>query len=567
MIEILQSGVDGSSTLPQFIVDIVRSFDTQTAMVMSLGVILLIWQVLRYALLLVEGYTRGLVKERVSYKQRNRLYNHIQNLKYSYHNNVDTGDLIQRVTSDIDSVTNFMTDGIGSLVYILFSILSGVFQLLYINYYLVIICLSVVPIYIVFSYISFRKVEKVIKAYEAKESEMTVSIQEALNGNKVVKSFGNEAYEIKKVMEKSGEFRDLVMKEVKYASFFWGFNDFLAYVEYFVVILVCILLSLEGKIDIGGIISSIALVGMLIWPVRELGRLVSNLNKSLVASDRLNEIIVIEDEYKEDGTTTPLIKGDIEFKDVYFKFNDTEKHLLNGLSFSVKKGQTVAIVGKTGSGKSTIINLLLRMYECEKGTILIDGEEISNIKKQHLRKNIGVVFQEPFLYNKSIFDNLAITNTDIDKESVYSAAKIATIDEDIQGFKNKYETTVGEKGTSLSGGQRQRVAIARILVDKRPIIIFDDALSAVDSNTDNMIRNSLNNAKNENKATTIIITHRISTAKQADNIIVIENGQVAVQGTHDELIKVPGLYKTIWDIQGNLENEFVSLLNEQIAQE
>jgi ATP-binding cassette subfamily B protein len=228
------------------------------------------------------------------------------------------------------------------------------------------------------------------------------------------------------------------------------------------------------------------------------------------------------------------------------------------VSFKIESGQTVAIIGRTGSGKSTIINLLLRMYDYQNGDIIIDGVSLKDVKKKHIRSQVGVVLQDPFLYSKTVFENIAIAHKNAEKDRVYRAAETAALEKDIKTFKQGYETIVGEKGTTLSGGQKQRVAIARVLVSDKPILIFDDALSAVDTKTDMMIREALLNKSYKN--TTIIITHRITTAKEADLIVVLEQGQIEAIGTHDQLSQLPGLYQKLWSIQGRLEKEFQDLI-------
>ena len=280
-------------------------------------------------------------------------------------------------------------------------------------------------------------------------------------------------------------------------------------------------------------------MGMLIWPIRSLGRLISDYGKTMVALRRIEEVLEEPSEYLINGELKPEIKGNIEFRNVSFKFDDDDKHFLNGVSFDIKAGETVAIIGKTGSGKSTIVNLLTRLLEYQDGEIFYDGIPLKDIEKRHLRKNIGIVLQDPFLFSKTVYDNIKIADKMASDDRVYDAANVASIHEDILKFEKGYHTLVGEKGTTLSGGQKQRVAIARILVDEKPIIIFDDSLSAVDTETDMMIRKALK--KKTNKITTIIITHRITTAKEADKIIVLENGCVSAIGNHEELSKKPGL--------------------------
>ena len=258
----------------------------------------------------------------------------------------------------------------------------------------------------------------------------------------------------------------------------------------------------------------------------------------------------------------PSISGNIEFKNVSFKFNDTEQHLLDNVSFSIKQGETVALMGKTGSGKSTIAKLLTRMLAIHSGDILIDGISINEIEKHHLRRNVGLVLQEPFLYAKTVYENISITEKGISQDRVREVARISSVDNDINGFAEGYDTLVGEKGVTLSGGQKQRVAIARMLINNKPIIIFDDSLSALDTETDLMIREALR--KNHKDTTMIVITHRISTARSADQIIVLENGTIGQIGRHDDLVKQEGLYKNLWDIQGEIEEEFLKLVNEEV---
>ena len=300
----------------------------------------------------------------------------------------------------------------------------------------------------------------------------------------------------------------------------------------------------------------------MIYPIRNLGRIIGDFGKSIVAAGRIEEVLNEEDEYVVDGTEDIKVKGNIEFKDVTFKFDDSDKYLLNGLTFSIKQGESVAIIGKTGSGKSTIASLLVRMHEYNGGSIKIDGVELKDIKKKSIRENIGIILQDPFLYARSVYDNVKIARPKSTKEQIYSATKKAAIHDDIMTFDKQYDTLVGEKGVTLSGGQKQRLAIARMLLLNKPVIIFDDSLSAVDASTDMEIRKTIQNSGSD--ITSIIITHRITTAKEADKIIVIEDGKVSEIGTHEELAVKEGLYKTLWDIQGALEEEFLKLVEKEV---
>ncbi len=544
--------------LPVFLLNYFNQTTAVMEIIMRIAIALMILQVFRFTLRFVEMWTRGYLQERMAEKLRIRLYGHIQDLNYQFHNNADTGDLIQRCTTDIESTTGFLSGRMLDAVNLLATLFFGAYQMILINKTMVFVSLAIIPFIAISSIIYFFKIDKIFMNIEHTESHMMTVIQENLSGSRVVKAFANEVYEIEKMTNKNREYADALIRANKIVAVYWGIMDFIGITQYLVITAIGVYYVQRGQMDAAGVVASLSLVGMLIWPVRGLGRMINDFGKALVASDRINEILSKPSEYDNDGTQTPDIDGAIEFKDVSFKFDDTNEHLLKHVDFKIKAGQTVAIIGRTGSGKSTIINLLLRMYDYQDGEILIDGLPLKDIKKKHIRNQIGVVLQDPFLYSKTVFENIAIAHKNAAKDRVYMAAEAAALEKDIKTFKQGYETVVGEKGTTLSGGQKQRVAIARVLVSDKPILIFDDALSAVDTKTDTMIREAL---KNKNyKHTTIIITHRITTAKEADVIIVLEQGKIEAIGTHETLSQAPGLYQKLWSIQGKLEAEFKELV-------
>ena len=342
---------------------------------------------------------------------------------------------------------------------------------------------------------------------------------------------------------------------------YWGFSDGMTLLQYAATIGYCIYLAKTG-LSTGDIVVCIEYIAMLVYPIRSLGRIIGDFGKATVAAGRVDEILAKPDEYQNNGTLKPVITGNIKFDHVSFKFDDTDKHLLEDVSFEIKSGETIAIVGKTGSGKSTIVNMLVRMLDYDKGSITIDGVELKDIEKHYVRENIGIILQDPFLYAKTIYENISIATPNSNEDSIYQAAETAAIHKDILSFDKGYNTLVGEKGATLSGGQKQRIAIARMLVLNKPIIIFDDSLSALDTKTDLQIRNALK--QRDEKMTSIIITHRITTAKEADKIIVLEKGKVSEIGTHEELAHKPGLYKSLWDIQGALESEFLKMVDKEV---
>lgn len=553
----------GTSTanFPPFVIDIFERGSDVIQVIMIVAISLVFYQAMRFTMLFVEEYAQGRFSESVSKKLRDRLYSHIQSLDYSFHNNADTGDLVQRVTSDIEAMSNFLANRLPEFFRLMATITFGAIQIYAISPTMVIIALGMVPISAATSIWYFRKVDKSFKVIEESEAKMMTVIQENLSGSRIVRAFANEKFEIEKLEKENKKYSDQFLHFQTISSRYWGFSDTIAVTQYLITIIIGVVFVREGIVVTGGqIIAVLMLLGMLIWPIRGLGRMIGDFGRALVATHRIYELLEKPSEFTINGTQTPEIKGDIEFKDVHFKFADGKNNLLNGVNFHIKQGQTVAIIGRTGSGKTTVINLLSRMLETTSGDIFIDGVSIKDIEKHHLRKNMGIVLQDPFLFSKTVYENIAISNPMVEKDNVYKAAQIAAIEKDIHTFEKGYDTVVGERGTTLSGGQKQRVAIARILVADKPILVFDDSLSAVDTETDMMIRSALKDKGSS--STTIIITHRITTAKEADMIIVLENGTVSDIGTHQTLKDKPGLYQKLWHIQGELEAEFIKLIEE-----
>ena len=555
----------GVVNLPRFLLNFFDHFESPLRAILFVGLSLLIFQLLRGGLLFLNGYVKGKWAESMAYDIRKKMFSHIQDLSYTYHNNVDTGDLIQRTTSDIDTIKGFLSAQFPELFYIVFSFAAGAVQMGLMNVKIMLITLCVAPISITMSIVYFKYIKKKFEFIEEVEAQMTTALQENINGVRVVKAFAKERFEIEKFDKKNDQFRNESRKLTNAIGYYWGISDLLTMLQYTLTVGVAILLSSRGEITAGDYIAYSMYIGMLVWPIRGLGRIIGDFGKATVASRRIDEVLDIHTEYESDGALTPDVKGKIEFDNVIFKFDDTEQHLLNGVTFTIEQGETVAIIGKTGSGKSTIANLLVRMLDYKEGHIRIDDVELKDISKRWIRRNIGIILQDPFLYAASVYDNISIANKGLSQTEIQNAAKTASIHQDIMSFDKGYETLVGEKGTTLSGGQKQRLAIARMLVLNKPIMIFDDSLSAVDTQTDINIRTALKN-RNEN-LTSIIITHRITTAKEADKIVVLENGIVSAVGKHDELVKVSPLYKSLWDIQGALEEEFLEILKLEVGHE
>jgi ATP-binding cassette, subfamily B, bacterial len=544
--------------LPEVFIRFFESADSFLNEILYVAIILMALQVIRFLFRFIELSIRGFVRHAMGQNLRLKMYEHIQKLPYKFHNNTDSGDLIQRSTSDIETSVNFLSRTLMDMIFLVSTLVFGAYQLYVLNGTLTIILLSIIPFVGVASVWYFRKNDKMYHDVEEAESKMMTVIQENLSSARIVRAFGNEAYEIEKMRIKNDHHRNMRLRTGKIVSKFWGTMDFIGISQYVLVIGLGIYFMNQNQMDAAQIAAALGLVGMLIWPIRGLGHILNDYAKALAASKRIYEILNLETEYVKNGTLTPEIKGHLVFEHVSFKFDDTENILFKDLSFEILPGETVAFIGRTGSGKSTLMNMLMRMYEYQSGHIYLDGIELRDIEKTYLRSHLGVVLQEPFLFSKTVYDNIAIANRKADRSKIMMAAQAASLEKDIKTFQQGYDTLVGEKGTTLSGGQKQRVAIARVLVSEKPVLIFDDALSAVDTQTDLMIREAL--SKMNNKQTTLIITHRMTTAKEADKIIVIDQGVVQAVGNHETLSKQAGLYQELWKIQGKLEEDFLKTL-------
>ena len=493
------------------------------------------------------------LSEIVGCKAQIEYFNKVQNLPYSYLNHAETGDLIQRSTQDINRFKRFITGSLLELFNSLCKVVVYGISMVLINPEFTLYVFIMLPIYFISSYFYFKKQSNDFVAMEEKEGEMTNVLQENLTGIRVVKAFANEKFEINKFNNSLEEYTSVWKRTTKRMSTFWGVSDILTYTQLLLVFVLSIYFIMNKGMDFDEVVVMFLYTEQIVWPCRNLGRQLAEFGKTSICAGRILEIIEKEDEYKNDENQTPEIKGNIEFKDVSFKFEDATIPTLNNINLVINKGETIAIIGKTGSGKSTFVNMLNRLLDPTSGQILLDGNDITKMDKKHVRKHVGIILQEPFLYSRTIGQNINITLPYDDAKKAKELAHIASVDNDIESFELKYETMVGERGVTLSGGQKQRISIARMLADQREILVFDDSLSAVDTETDLKIRNALK--QKEGKSTMIIITHRITTAKDADKIVVFEDGKISHIGKHEELIKQEGLYKTIWEIQNYFNDQ------------
>ena len=473
------------------------------------------------------------------------LFTHLQGVSYSFYKKEEGGDLIQTCTRDVDVLRRFMIGDVGNFNYSLWMVLFVSIILFSLSYELALACLGLLPFMILYSFFLMKKVRKLYRLADDSEGKMTERINENLASVRLVRAFGTEQKEIEQFEHYLKDYEEKFTSWRRWSSFFFASSDIFAFGSNALALGVGIFLAYLGKINSSTIVISFLFVNMIVWPVRQCATSLSNMGQYLASSDRLRKILDAPFEDRVSGITSE-IKGDILFEDVSFSY-DQQTPILSHLSFHIKEGSTVAIMGKTGSGKSTLSLLLTRLYEPTEGRILLDGKPLSSYQISYLRKEIVPVLQEPFLFSKSVEENIHLARKEASEEELYQAAKIASIDDTIRSFQEGYQTQVGEKGMSLSGGQKQRVAMARTLLTKAKVYIFDDSLSAVDTETDRKIRKNLKEM--QGKSTIFIITHRVATAQDADVILVLEEGKLSAMGTHEELQKQPGLYQRIASIQ------------------
>ena len=500
--------------------------------------------------------------ENISKRLKNCLFDHIQFLPFKWHDSSDTGDLIVRATSDIDAVRKMFSEQIYGIFRVLFYFGINLYYILRIDRNLGLMTLIVVPFIIGTSLFFFKKIGIIYERYQNEDSIVSSILQENLYGVRVVKAFTRQEYEEEKFNEailkryKTGE------KEMLIEALFWPSSDLLCWLQLGISLYFGAQKCLSGQISIGNFIAFSSLVTMIVWPLRNLGRQIVNMSRSIISFQRIQQVLLEPLEPINEGLSTiPDFEGNVRFRNVNFSYTEGKPALKN-ISFDAKAGQTIAIIGSTGSGKSTLINLLPRFYDYEEGSITLDDIELKEISRNYLRNCIGIVEQEPFLFSSTIAENIAFGLSEKPTvEEIENAAKAARIHDTILGFEKGYDTIVGERGVTLSGGQRQRIAIARAILKNPKILILDDSLTAVDTETESLIQESLE--KLMKGRTTFIIAHRTTSVENADQILVMKDGQIIQKGTHNQLINQAGMYQNIYNIQTRVEDELERELNHE----
>ena len=484
-----------------------------------------------------EGYVKAI---------RDDLYRHIQRLPFAWHKSHPTGDIIQRCTSDVDVIRQFVCSQLVEVVRTVFLIVLYVWIMMRMSVRLTLIALLFIPLISVSSCVFYSKIASRFQEADEAEGDLTVCAQENLTGVRVVRAFGREAFEEEKFEKKNRHFSALWIHLGKLLAYYWASGTLMTCLQVMVIVIAGTAECVAGRMTLGDFVAFVSYNESLSWPVRALGRVLSEMSKAGVSMDRVGEILRAREE-QDPEDAVPVRIGDIVFDHVTFGYEG--QPVLKDVSFTLPEGKTLGILGGTGSGKSTLVQLLDRLYDLPEGggRITIGGVDIRRLRRSELRRAIGLVLQEPFLFSKTIGENIKAARPGADRAELRRAAEIACVDEAISSFPEGYETLVGERGVTLSGGQKQRVAIARMLLQQAPIMIFDDSLSAVDAETDAKIRAALQTRLG--RATVILISHRIGTLMQADQILVLENGRVSQKGTHAQLIAQPGIYQEIYNIQ------------------
>jgi ATP-binding cassette subfamily B protein len=495
--------------------------------------------------------------EGIAQRLRDYLYDHLQRLTFSYHDRMQTGELLSRSTSDVDAVRRMFAEQVIGIGRIGLLFVVNFIALLLLDVRLALFSVIVIPVVMIVSVYFFIKVGKAYETFQEQEARLSSKLQENLSGVRVVKAFARQPFEMDAFDKENAEkYRQGQKLTVMYAIY-WPSTDFILGLQMVAGFFVAGMMAINGSLTVGMYIAYVGFLIQIIWPIRNLGRLIADLSTGSVSFGRIQELVKVDREPLEEGTYMPdgRILGALSFNNMTFRYEGEDADVLHNISFNVKPGQKIALMGGTGSGKTSLVNLLARFYEYTGGSITLDGVELKAYPRDVLRQQIGIVMQEPFLFSATIRDNITygVTRTVTDEE-VYEAARMAAVHDVIMTFPEGYNTLVGERGVTLSGGQKQRVTLARTFLRNPSLLILDDATSAVDTETEETIRNALKRLMKGR--TTFLIAHRVQSVLDADLILMLEHGRITQMGKHSQLLNQPGgMYRRIYDLQSRIEEE------------
>ena len=496
------------------------------------------------------GRLSAVASEGIARRLREVLFDRTNRAQAKFFDHEEVGDLVQRCTSDVETLRQFMHNDVDALARALLLVFVMVPVLLWRHATLTFYSVILLPLIVAGGIFFFRFVAKLFRAADEAEGKLTAVLQENLTGIRVVQAFAREDFEYSRFDRENQNFRDKYIRMTNYEAWYWGISDFVCTVQIGIVTIGGGYLLAQGQLTTGELFLFIVLSGIVVWRIRQLIDVVEHAGKTLISLERVNYLLNADQEPIQEYPKELNTRGRIEFANVSLAYNDTAEHLSN-IDLTIEPGEKIGIVGPPGSGKSTLIRALLRFYPVKSGRILLDGTDIQSVDVNWLRQQLACVLQEPFLFSRTVRENLLLGKRDALDQELVDATKKSLMHETITTFPNDYDTRIGERGVNLSGGQRQRLALARALVSKAPILILDDVLSGVDTHTENSILTNL--ADHEHQPTTIIVAHRLTTIRNVDRIVVMERGRIVQVGTHAELFATPGPYRELCDIQGLLD--------------
>lgn len=539
------------------IMKLIHQFSNGTfvSMLFVLILVYILISVLRASFIFIANTLNASATEKAAESLRGTFFKHIQSLPMSYFSSISTGELIQRSTGDIETIRRFIGNQMVEVLRLSAIFIFSSYWLFKGNFYFGLVSICSVPFIALSSYLFFKKEQKIWQLHEDEADKLNAITQENIAGIRVVKAFAQEEEEKLKFEKQNQKKLKVALNHAKLHTAFWPLSDFLVHGQIVLSVLLGGYMVLMQSISIGELVSYYTYIVMVAWPLRQVGRTLSEMGMALVAMDRIQQILLAKEEDYSTGLKVLEHLDSFEFQKVYFKYPNEEQYALKNLNMKVEAGETVVILGTTGSGKSTLVKLLLRFYEIESGRILINGIDIQELDKNMLRKKIGLVLQDAFLFTETLHGNIAYAHKHAERKEVLDAAAWAKLMEVEEIFSEGYDTMVGEKGVTLSGGQKQRVSLARTLLQEPDILILDDVTSAVDTETESEILSTID--ANWQDRTTVIISHRLTVVPYASKIFVLEKGQVSASGSHEEVLAKNEFYRNIHEIQSVLENEII----------
>ncbi len=511
----------------------------------------------------LRGRLAALASEAIVRRVRGRIYAHLHDLQARYYDTADTGDLVQRASSDVETLRVFLASDVIEIGRACMLVLCVIPLLFWLDSRLAWLSLILMPFLVVGAYVFFKRVQTVFQLTDESEAAMTATLQENLTGIRVVRAFARQDHEAAKFAQKNGEFRNNNYRLMRLMGLYWSISDFFAMSQIGIVLIAGAAFVLDGSLSVGTLFAFMTYESMVIWPVRQLGRVLTDSGKAVVSLGRINEVLDEAIEEEAPVPATDRVRGEIVISGLNFAYpaENSSPAVLQDINLRVAAGETIGIVGAPGSGKSSLLRVLLGLYPYTEGRVTLDGHEVSAVDRHWLRRQISVVLQDPFLYSGTIADNLRVGRLEASDAVMQDVCEQAALHSSIEGFTEGYATAIGERGVTLSGGQRQRLALARALLKDPPVLILDDALSAVDTRTESHILRALRARKG--RQTTLIIAHRLSSVVHADRIVVLEHGRIEQIGNHEQLQRQPGTYQRLCELQGALDAAVAQDINNQ----